>query len=73
MIRSIEKVLVNADGIVIGALVNIEGKKEILSRQDLAKQKRSDGNFDNAIITYDGYIKSKRHERLQREVYEGKL
>lgn len=67
MLVYVEKVLVDASSKVIGACVNMGGETKVLSRNEIVKFKRNYGNFSNAIITYNGFVKAKKGEKLQRE------
>lgn len=67
MLVYVEKVLVDTSNKVIGASINIDGETKILNRNEIVKFKRNYGNFSNAIITYNGFVKAKKGEKLQRE------
>lgn len=71
MLSTVEKVLINKNGKVVGALVNLNGLSKVYNNLELAQYKRSYGNPSNAVITYDGRVVSKIGEkRIERAFFE---
>lgn len=66
--RLIEAIIVNSNGVEIGAVINSDGFRENMTTVDLLELKDIGVCFDNALIGYRGKIKPKVGVRIPKVI-----